>query len=90
MKIKRWLEWIAFAASSAVILYGGFAAFDYVLGTGLDNCVNAREAPVANERGARAERAFAISLGGRMKSGLACASPMDRAISCLSATRLLE
>ena len=54
MKIKRSIEWIAFAASSAVILYAGFAAFDYVLGTGLDNCVHAREAPEANERGVRA------------------------------------
>jgi hypothetical protein len=53
----RSIEWIAFAASSAVILlYAGFAAFDYVLlGTGQDNCVNARKAPVADERGVRAE-----------------------------------
>jgi hypothetical protein len=52
----RSIEWIAFAASSAVILYVAFAAFDYVLlGTGQDNCVNARKAPVADERGVRAE-----------------------------------
>jgi hypothetical protein len=52
----RSIEWIAFAASSAVILYAGFAAFDYVLlGTGQDNCENARKAPVADERGVRAE-----------------------------------
>ncbi len=55
MNIRRWLEWIAFAASSAVILYAGFAAFDYTLGPGLDNCAKAREAPVANERGVVAE-----------------------------------
>jgi hypothetical protein len=56
MKIKRWLEWIAFAASSAVILYAGFATFDYyVLGPGLDNCGHAPEAPMANERGVQAE-----------------------------------
>jgi hypothetical protein len=55
MNIRRLIEWIAFAASSAVILYAGFAAFDYTLGPGYFNCVNAREAPVANERGVRAE-----------------------------------
>ncbi len=55
MNIRRWLEWIAFAASSAVILYAGFAAFDYTLGPGLDNCAKAREAPAANERGVVAE-----------------------------------
>jgi hypothetical protein len=52
----RSIEWIAFAASSAVILCAGFAAFDYVLlGTGQDNCENARKAPVTDERGVRAE-----------------------------------
>ncbi len=56
MKIKRWLEWIAFGASSTVILYAGFAAFDYyALGPGIDNCVNAREVPAANGRGFRDE-----------------------------------
>jgi hypothetical protein len=55
MKIKRSIEWIAFAASSAVILYAGFAAFDYTLGPGFDNCVHAREAPLTSERGVRAE-----------------------------------
>jgi hypothetical protein len=54
MKTLRWLEWIAFAASSAVIHYA-VAAFVYVLGPGLDNCENVREAPVANERGVLAE-----------------------------------
>ncbi|MGH6840623.1 MAG: hypothetical protein ACREDV_00795, partial [Methylocella sp.] len=49
------IEWIAFAASSAVILYAGFATFNYaLLGTGQDDCVNARKAPVAGERGVRA------------------------------------
>ncbi|MGH6794560.1 MAG: hypothetical protein ACREDD_10845 [Methylocella sp.] len=46
---------IAFAASTAVILYGGLAAFDYALRPGLDNCVNARAVPVAIERGVTAE-----------------------------------
>jgi len=55
MEIRRSIEWIAFAASSAVILYAGFAAFAYALGPGLDHCANAREAPVANERGVAAE-----------------------------------
>lgn len=56
MKIKRSIEWIAFAASSAVILYAGFAAFDYyALGPGIDNCLHPREGPVADERGVRAE-----------------------------------
>ena len=56
MKIKRSIEWIAFAASSAVILYAGFAAFDYyALGPGIDNCENASEAPVANGRGVLVE-----------------------------------
>jgi hypothetical protein len=55
MRLLIWLEWIAFAASSAVILYAGFAAFNYVLGPGLDNCVHAGEAPGANERGVRAD-----------------------------------
>jgi hypothetical protein len=55
MKIKRSIEWIAFAASSVVILYAGFAAFDYTLGPGFFNCVNARGAPVTSARGVRAE-----------------------------------
>ncbi len=55
MNIRRLIEWIAFAASSTVILYASFAAFDYVLGTGLDNCGHVREAPVTSERGVRAE-----------------------------------
>jgi hypothetical protein len=55
MNIRRLIEWIAFAASSAVILYASFAAFDYTLDPGLDNCVHAREAPVTSERGVRAE-----------------------------------
>ncbi|MDQ6702682.1 MAG: hypothetical protein M3Z96_06045 [Pseudomonadota bacterium] len=55
MRLSVWLEWIAFAASSAVILYASFAAFDYTLGPGFDNCVSARNAPVAKERGVRAE-----------------------------------
>jgi hypothetical protein len=55
MKIQRSIEWIAFAASSAVILYAGFAALDYALGPGLNYCENAREAPVTNERGVLAE-----------------------------------
>ena len=55
MRLSVWLEWIAFAASSAVILYASFAAFDYTLGPGFDNCVHAREAPVTSERGVRAE-----------------------------------
>jgi len=55
MKIKRLIEWIAFAVSSAVIFYAGFAAFDYTLGPAYFNCANAREAPVTSERGIRAE-----------------------------------
>ncbi|MGH6857282.1 MAG: hypothetical protein ACRECP_06495 [Methylocella sp.] len=55
MKTRGSLEWIAFAASSAVILYAGFAAFDFVFDAGFDKCVNAREAPVVNERGVLAE-----------------------------------
>jgi len=55
MRIKRLIEWIAFAVSCAVILYAAFAAFDYTLGPGYFNCVNAREAPVTSERGVRAE-----------------------------------
>jgi hypothetical protein len=51
VRIRRTIEWIVFAASSAVVLYAGFAAFDYALGPGLDNCANAHEAPVANDRG---------------------------------------
>ncbi|MGB6176596.1 MAG: hypothetical protein WBF43_09745, partial [Methylocella sp.] len=55
MNIRRLIEWIAFAVSSAVILYAAFAAFDYTLGPGYFNCVTAREAPVTSERGVRAE-----------------------------------
>ena len=55
MNIRRSIEWIAFAASSAVILYAGFAAFEYTLGPGFDNCVSACDAPVTSERGVRAE-----------------------------------
>jgi hypothetical protein len=55
MNIRRSIEWIAFAASSAVILYASFAAFDCTMGPGLDNCASARGAPVTSERGIRAE-----------------------------------
>jgi hypothetical protein len=55
VRIRRLIEWIAFAASSAVVLYAGFAAFVYALDTGMDNCVKTSEVPVANERGVKAE-----------------------------------
>ena len=88
----RSIEWIAFAASSAVILlYAGFAAFDYVLlGTGQDNCVNARKAPVADERGVRAEaRArFCDLIGWPNEKRLGLHLSDDLAIRCLSSTNL--
>ena len=55
MKTLRSLEWITFAASFVVILYAGFAAFDFALDAGPENCRNANEAPVVNERGVAAE-----------------------------------
>src|ERR1700724_2173702 len=55
MNRRRSIEWIAFAVSTAVILYAGCAAFDYTLGPGFDNCVSARDTPVTSERGVRAE-----------------------------------
>ncbi|HEY4848552.1 MAG TPA: hypothetical protein VIH87_12370 [Methylocella sp.] len=55
MNRRRSIEWIAFAVSTAVILYAGYAAFDYTLGPGFDNCVSARDTPVTSERGVRAE-----------------------------------
>lgn len=50
MKLRDPIEWIAFAASSAVIVYAGFAAFDYALGPGLDYCERTREARVSDAR----------------------------------------
>jgi hypothetical protein len=56
MKLRRWLEWIAFAASSGIILYALSAAFIYVFGFGIDeDCRKARGTPVGNERGVLAE-----------------------------------
>ncbi|MGH6839213.1 MAG: hypothetical protein ACREDT_10535 [Methylocella sp.] len=51
MRIARSLEWIAFTASSGLIVC--VAAFFYTLGPGMDNCVDARELPV--QRGVLAE-----------------------------------
>jgi hypothetical protein len=51
MKNLRALDWITLAASSVIILFAGFVAFDFVFDAGFDKCVNAREAPVVKERG---------------------------------------
>jgi|GEM_PF-4198000 len=42
IKILRSMEWIAFTASSAIVLYAIFAVVAYALGTGVDeDCMNA-------------------------------------------------
>ncbi len=55
MRIRHAIEWFAFVASSAVILYAGVAAFYYASGPWLDYCWNARNAPVTSQRRLMAE-----------------------------------
>jgi hypothetical protein len=55
MNLRRSAEWLAFAASSSVILYAGFAAFFYALGPGLDQCAKTQQEAMSSERGVVAE-----------------------------------
>jgi hypothetical protein len=56
MKLRRWFEWIAFAASSGIVLYAVSAAFIYLFGFGIDeDCRKARGTSADNERGVLAE-----------------------------------
>jgi hypothetical protein len=55
VRIRRAIEWFAFVASSAVILYAGVAAFYYASGPWLDYCWNARNPPVTSQRRLMAE-----------------------------------
>ena len=56
IKILRSMEWIAFTASSAIVLYAIFAVVAYALGTGVDeDCMNARAASEGNKGGILAD-----------------------------------
>ncbi len=55
MNIRRLVEWIAFVTSFAVVLYAGFAVFEFGLDEGDENCRKAREITVVEKDGVLAE-----------------------------------